>query len=140
MKRFLITLTAAIGLSLPLVGCGDASDNEISAPSATSSEEESVLAVEEKARWLTAITAGDKDTIEDILARDFKHISSDGKFFDRAAEVAAMEPLPFTMNPTEQVVDIVGDTAVIHGVNTSNPGREEHRARALHRCLRQGRR
>lgn len=116
MKRFLIALTAAFCLSLPLVGCGDASENEITAPSSASSEQEAVLAVE--ARWLTAITAGDRDTVEDILARDFKHISADGKFYDRAAEVAAMEPLPFTMNPTEQIVDIIGDTAVIHGVNT----------------------
>ena len=116
MKRFFVALTASILLFLPLVGCGDAGENEISAPSVTSSEQESVLALE--ARWLTAITAGDRDTIEDVLAREFKHISADGKFYDRAAEVAAMEPLPFTMNPTEQTVDIIGDTAVIHGVNT----------------------
>ena len=31
---------------------------------------------------------------------------------------ASMEKLPFTMNPSDQLVNIAGDTAVIHGVNT----------------------
>lgn len=69
-------------------------------------------------RWLTAITEGDVATVESILAPSFKHINSDGKLLDRAQEIAAIEKVSFTMNPTEQLVDIAGDTAVIHGVNT----------------------
>jgi hypothetical protein len=72
----------------------------------------------QESRWLTAITGGDVGTVEQILAREFTHINADGEFFDRAAEIAATAPLPFTMNPSEQQVDLDDDTAVIHGVNT----------------------
>lgn len=71
-----------------------------------------------EARWLTAITGGDVATVESTLGPNFKHVNADGQYFDRAAEIASMEKLPFTMNPSEQIVDIAGDTAVIHGVNT----------------------
>jgi hypothetical protein len=69
-------------------------------------------------RWLTAITGGDRATVESILGPTFKHINSEGKLLDRAQEIASMEKLSFTMNPSDQLVDIAGDTAVIHGVNT----------------------
>jgi hypothetical protein len=72
----------------------------------------------EEARWLTAITAGDRATVESILGPTFKHVNSEGQLFDRAKEVDSTTPLPFTMNPSEQIVDIAGDAAVIHGVNT----------------------
>ncbi|MDT5328931.1 MAG: hypothetical protein QOF31_228 [Mycobacterium sp.] len=72
----------------------------------------------QEARWLTAITAGDRATVEAILGPTFKHIDSEGQLFDRAKEVDGTTPLPFTMNPSEQIVDIARDTAVIHGVNT----------------------
>jgi hypothetical protein len=69
-------------------------------------------------RWLAAITEGDRATVESILASSFKHINSDGKLLDRAQEIATVEKVSFTMNPSDQLVDISGDTAVIHGVNT----------------------
>lgn len=69
-------------------------------------------------RWLTAITEGDRITVESILAPGFKHINADGELLDRAQEIAGLEKVSFTMNPSEQLVDIAGDTAVIHGVNT----------------------
>ncbi|HKV20031.1 MAG TPA: nuclear transport factor 2 family protein [Mycobacterium sp.] len=69
-------------------------------------------------RWLTAITDGDRATVESILAPSFKHINSDGQLLDRAQEIASPEKVSFTMNPSEQLVDISGDIAVIHGVNT----------------------
>jgi hypothetical protein len=72
----------------------------------------------QEARWLMAITSGDRDTVDSILSADFKHITSDGKLLDRAQEIASMVKLPVAMNPTEQLVDIAGDTAVIHGLNT----------------------
>jgi hypothetical protein len=75
-------------------------------------------------RWLTAITEGDRATVESILAPGFKHINSDGMLLDRAAETAGLEKVSFTMNPSEQLVDIAGDTAVIHGVNTLIDGGE----------------
>lgn len=72
----------------------------------------------QESRWLTAIVAGDVGTIEAILSPTFKHIDSEGRLISRAEEVASMAPLPVTMNPSDQIVDIAGDTAVIHGVNT----------------------
>lgn len=75
-------------------------------------------------RWLTAITDGDRATVESILAPTFKHINSDGELLDRAQEIAGIEKVSFTMNPSEQHVDIAGDTAVIHGVNTLIDGGE----------------
>ncbi|HXL63254.1 MAG TPA: nuclear transport factor 2 family protein, partial [Mycobacterium sp.] len=72
----------------------------------------------QEARWLTAITAGDRATVESILGPTFKHVNSEGQLVDRAKEVDGTIPLPFTMNPSEQIVDIAGDAAVIHGVNT----------------------
>jgi hypothetical protein len=72
----------------------------------------------QEARWLTAITAGDRATVESILGPTFKHVNSEGQLVDRAKEVDGTTPLPFTMNPSEQIVDIAGDAAVIHGVNT----------------------
>src|SRR5262249_28907486 len=69
-------------------------------------------------RWLKAITDGDVATVESILGPTFKHINSEGRLLSRAEEIAAMAPLPFSMNPSEQFVDISGNTAVIHGVNT----------------------
>jgi hypothetical protein len=69
-------------------------------------------------RWLTAITAGDVPAVESILSPTFKHVNSEGRLLNRAEEIASMEPLPFTMNPSDQIIDIAGNTAVVHGVNT----------------------
>ncbi|OBB57478.1 hypothetical protein A5757_20120 [Mycobacterium sp. 852013-51886_SCH5428379] len=69
-------------------------------------------------RWLTAITAGDVATVEQILGPTFTHITSDGQILDRAAEIRNTAPEGLTMNPGGQQVRIDGGTAVIHGVNT----------------------
>lgn len=69
-------------------------------------------------RWLAAITAGDVPTVEAILSPTFKHVNSDGQLLNRAAEIANMAPLPFTMNPSDQIVDIARNTAAVHGINT----------------------
>jgi hypothetical protein len=72
----------------------------------------------QEARWLTAIVSGDRQTIETILSPTFRHVNADGQMFDRGQEIAAMEPLPFTFQASDQFVDVAGDTAVIHGINT----------------------
>ena len=71
-----------------------------------------------EARWLAAITAGDRDTIASILSSNYKHINSAGRLIDRDQEIAETVKQPFTMTPTEQAVDIAGNLAVIHGLNT----------------------
>lgn len=121
-KRTMVGIAMSTLLLGGLVGCSDDSDksasNSTSATATDSAAQEQDAVLRQEARWLAAITSGDKDTIESILSPNFKHISSDGKLFDRGQEMASIVPEPFTMNPTEQTVDIVGDTAVIHGVNT----------------------
>ena len=72
----------------------------------------------QEARWLTAIVSGDRATIEAILSPTFRHVNADGQMFDRGQEITAMEPLPFTFQASDQFVDVAGDTAVIHGINT----------------------
>jgi hypothetical protein len=72
----------------------------------------------QEARWLRAITDGDRQSVEAILAPEFKHINSKGQLLDRSQEIAALARESFSMNPSEQLVDIAGDTAVVHGVNT----------------------
>jgi hypothetical protein len=71
-----------------------------------------------EARWLAAITAGDRDTIASILSPNYKHITSSGRLIDRDQEIAETAKQTFTMTPTEQAVDLASDLAVIHGVNT----------------------
>ena len=72
----------------------------------------------QESRWLTAITNGDTATIDAVLAPDFFHITSKGELFDRARELANVKEEQFTMNPSEEIVTIDGDVAVIHGINT----------------------
>jgi hypothetical protein len=72
----------------------------------------------QEARWLTAIVSGDRETIEAILSPTFRHVNAGGQMFDRGQEIAAMEPLPFTFQASDQFVDAASDTAVIHGINT----------------------
>jgi Domain of unknown function (DUF4440) len=76
----------------------------------------------QEARWLTAITEGDRATIESILSPTYKHITSAGRLLDRAAEIADTKVLLFSMAPSEQIVDVAGDIAVVHGINTMDYG------------------
>jgi len=78
----------------------------------------------QEARWLIAITTGDVATVESILGPTFRHVNADGQTFDRAREIAATEPLDVAFNASDQIVDVHGDTAVIHGVNTVTRGDE----------------
>jgi hypothetical protein len=120
-----LALTAAILTAQPQAtavadGCPDvASTAAVAIDSGPCAD---VLAQER--RWLTAITDGDRTTVESILAPGFKHISSDGALLDRGQEIAGLEKVSFTMNPSDQLVDIAGDMAVIHGVNTLVDGVE----------------
>ena len=49
---------------------------------------------------------------------NFKRITSEGRLLGRDEEIASIVPVAFTMTAPDQVVDVVGDTAVIHGINT----------------------
>ncbi|PBC55873.1 nuclear transport factor 2 family protein [Rhodococcus sp. ACPA1] len=122
VTRKAIGVVVAVLVSGGLAGCGgdttETASISISAIGSSSATEEQDVVLAQEARWLTAITAGDRDTIESILSPDFKHITSEGELLGRDEEIASIVPVAFTMNATEQTVDIVGDTAVIHGVNT----------------------
>ena len=122
VTRKAIGVVVAVLVSGGLAGCGgdttETASISISVTGSSSATEEQDAVLAQEARWLTAITAGDRDTIESILSPDFKHITSEGELLGRDEEIASIVPVAFTMNATEQTVDIVGDTAVIHGVNT----------------------
>ncbi|MFD9663994.1 nuclear transport factor 2 family protein [Rhodococcus sp. NPDC059968] len=122
MTRKAIGVGVAVLVFGPLTGCGgdttEMASVSMSATASVSAIEEQDAVLAQEARWLTAITAGDRDTIESILSPDFKHITSEGTLLGRDEEIASIVPVAFTMNASEQTVDIVGDTAVIHGVNT----------------------
>jgi Domain of unknown function (DUF4440) len=72
----------------------------------------------QEARWLTAITSGDVATVDSMLSPTYRHVNAAGEIFDRTGELATTEPLDITFHASDQIVDIAGDTAVIHGVNT----------------------
>jgi hypothetical protein len=78
----------------------------------------------QESRWLTAITSGDTATIDSILAPEFFHITSKGELLDREQELANVKQEAFTMNPSEEIVIVNGDVAVIHGINTLIQSRE----------------
>ncbi len=126
VTRKAIGVVVAVLVSGGLAGCGgdttETASISISATGSSSATEEQDAVLAQEARWLTAITAGDRDTIESILSPDFKHITSEGKLLGRDEEIASIVPVAFTMNATEQTVDIVGDTAVIHA-STPSPRR-----------------
>jgi uncharacterized protein DUF4440 len=105
-------------LANPAVGRADACTDAASGAGLPTGDGACADVLAQEARWLTAITSGDRAAVDSILSAGFKHITGEGKLLDRAQEVASMVKLPFAMNPTEQLVDIAGDTAVIHGVNT----------------------
>lgn len=113
MKRpvILASLAYAFGLAALLLAMRPAAAD---APPAA----QAVLAVED--RWLAAIVAGDATTIDAILSKDpeFVHVTADGKVFYRAAELAATQKQTFTMTPSEETVDFVGNVAIIRGINT----------------------
>ena len=67
--------------------CADAALDAPPAPQSGACAD--VLAQER--RWLTAITDGDRATVESILAPDFKHIDSGGRLVGRAQEIGAMQ-------------------------------------------------
>lgn len=106
----------AAGLPVATAQADSCADIQTAAPLPPDGACADVLAQE--LRWLTAITDGDVGTVEQILAPAFTHINADGQILDRAAEIASMKPLPFTMNAGEQRVQLDDGTAVIHGVNT----------------------
>src|SRR5258707_1027433 len=80
------------------------------------------LGLAREERWLTAITSGEVAAVESILSRTFGHVNADGEKFERGQELAAMKPLPLRFDASDQIVDVYGDTAVIHGINTVPKG------------------
>ena len=80
------------------------------------SDEAAVL--QQDQRWLEALMKGDRATIDSILAPNYKHVTSDGKVLNRDQELAAANVPAPPMKWTLLKVDIAGDTAVVHGLNT----------------------
>ena len=108
---------AAVLIVASLAGCGPSTTAPETAPPVdAAADRAALLAVEE--RWLAAITSGDRATVEAILAPAYRHINADGVLIDRDEELAGTAPLPVVFNLGEPLIDIVGDTAVLRGINT----------------------
>jgi Domain of unknown function (DUF4440) len=100
---------------------------------------QAVLAQE--GRWLTAIVAGDRRTVDAILSRDpeFTHITADGKLVYRAQELAETKKEAFTMKASDQTVDFVATVAIVHGINTiTQPHHSTERVRFTDVFVRRG--
>jgi Domain of unknown function (DUF4440) len=100
---------------------------------------QAVLAQE--GRWLTAIVAGDRRTVDAILSRDpeFTHITADGKLVYRAQELAETKKEAFTMKASDQTVDFVATVAIVHGINTiTQPHHPTERVRFTDVFVRRG--
>jgi hypothetical protein len=76
----------------------------------------------QESRWLAAISNGDVAAVDAILGPTYHHIDASGELFDRARELASIGPSNVTFNASDQIVDIAGGTAVIHGTNTLMQG------------------
>lgn len=112
-----MTMLAAVLIVPSLAGCGPSTTAPETAPPVdAAADRAALLAVEE--RWLAAITSGDRATVEAILAPAYRHINADGVLIDRDEELAGTAPLPVVFNLGEPLIDIVGDTAVLRGINT----------------------
>jgi hypothetical protein len=104
-----------------------------------SPDAQAVLAQEE--RWLAAIVAGDRRTIDAILSHEpeFTHITADGKQLYRAQELAETKKEAFAMKATDQTVDFVANVAIVHGINTiTQPHRPTARVRFTDVFVRRG--
>jgi hypothetical protein len=104
-----------------------------------SPDAQAVLAQE--SRWLTAIVAGDRRTVDAILSRDpeFTHITAGGRLLYRAQELAETKKEAFTMKATDQTVDLVSTVAIVHGINTiAQPHHPDERVRFTDVFVRRG--
>jgi ketosteroid isomerase-like protein len=110
--------TAIATICTPALSHADACANSASNPEMEAVPDPCADVFAQEARWLTAITAGDVPTVESILAPNFMHTTSSGQLLSRAQEVASMTPVSYRMNPSDQLVEFFGDTAVVRGINT----------------------
>ncbi|HEY1682403.1 MAG TPA: nuclear transport factor 2 family protein [Candidatus Tumulicola sp.] len=92
----------------------------VPAPARADASPDAQAVLAQEGRWLTAIVAGDRRTVDAILSHDpeFTHITADGKLLYRAQELAATKKEAFTMKATAQTVDFVSNVAIVHGVNS----------------------
>jgi hypothetical protein len=111
MQRFLTSALLATAIAIVVT---------ISQPARADAPPKAQAVLATEARWLAAIVAGDRRTVDTILSSDpeFTHITADGKLIYRAEELASTKRESFAMKATEQTVDFAGDVAVVHGLNT----------------------
>jgi hypothetical protein len=75
--------------------------------------------LEQEQRWLDDAAHDDARALGTILADRFVHIDYRGRVQDREALLRAISrPHLYTEHLSEQTVDVAGDAAVVHGLNT----------------------
>jgi len=92
----------------------------LAAPAA-SHDASGVLAVEHA--WVEAAARGDAHALGGILAPDFVHTNYRGQMFSRSQVLATLARRSSMMETTsDHSVQISGDVAVVHGLNTVTAG------------------
>jgi len=106
VPTLVIMLLVLVGWAAPIAACASAS------PAA-----QAVLAQEQ--RWVNAAARHDPKALARILVDNFIHITYQGTVRYRKDELAAiMAPRSYAQHTSAQTVDIVGDVAIVHGLNT----------------------
>jgi len=98
--------------------CAAIGANASSAQAANVESDRAQIAALEQ-RWLAAIRGGDRHALDEILAKDFIDIDTNGRIRDRAEAIAhASAPGDTTQKITQLQVRVHGDAAIANGINT----------------------
>ena len=69
--------------------------------------------------WVNAVAHRDAKALGGILSENFVHVNYQGKLRHRKDELTlVLMPKPYSQNTSEQTVDIAGEIAIVHGINT----------------------
>lgn len=82
-----------------------------------------IAVLDQEQRWLSAVAKGDAKALGTILAENFVHINYRGDLTYRKDTIADLKKhKPYVQHTSEQTVDFVGASAIVHGVNTVSQG------------------
>ena len=87
-------------------------------PASVTSNPDKMQIIDLEHQWLRAASAGDRDTLESLLADNFVDVNVDGQVRDRAQVIGRPGAPPHSTQTLEELrVRVWGDTAVATGIN-----------------------
>lgn len=79
--------------------------------------------LDREGQWMAALAKGNKTALGAILSSNYVHIDYKGTIDYRDEALANINRYQaYTMKLGEQTVDIFGNTAIVHGINTVSKG------------------